>query len=52
MGVKHFYIWLKKNYNDCIHIVDKNYHNKNITNNLYRYERSYSRMCSKSLRIW
>ena len=31
MGVKHFYIWLKKNYSDCIEI-GKDYHNKNINN--------------------
>ena len=31
MGVKHFYIWLKKNHMDCIDI-QTNYHNKNIDN--------------------
>lgn len=31
MGVKHFYIWLKRNYSDCIQINDK-FTNNNINN--------------------
>lgn len=31
MGVKHFYIWLKKHHSNCIDI-QKNYHNTNIDN--------------------
>ena len=35
MGVKHFYIWLKKHHKDCIYVQDTNtgnYHDKNINN--------------------
>ena len=31
MGVKHFYIWLRKNFSSCIHI-QQNFVDKNIDN--------------------